>query len=292
MDPAVWPGLWMVRRRRSPTVMHLVVGEHEVVGRQHRRVVGRDADVDAGVAHRLDRLDVVEVAVRGEHAAHAGGLAHLEQQLVLVGGVDDDRLTGARAADHEHVVLERPDDQLLDAHRGRLVVGGTRHGFRVPPTLSDSARTRPGGLARRDGRSGSVRATLPRHRPSSSTSRGPNRELRLLRRAGAAARRRASIPRGEVAVDRGAPPHGDHRGLRPRGVGADGERARPPEPPHPRGVRRPGLHLRRARHRARGDGPRAAVRALLLDRRARGRRHHQRRHRRPEGQAAARHRRR
>ena len=34
---------------------------------------------------------------------------------------------------------------------------------------------------------------------------------------------------------------------------------------HPRGVRRPGLHVRRARHRARGDGPRAAVRAVLLD---------------------------
>ena len=51
------------------------------------------------------------------------------------------------------------------------------------------------------------------------------------------------------------------RGLRPRGVEADGPGARPPGPRDPRGVRRPGLHVRRARHRARGDGPRAAVRA-------------------------------
>ena len=49
---------------------------------------------------------------------------------------------------------------------------------------------------------------------------------------------------------------------------------------HPRGVRRPGLHVRRARHRARGDGPRAAVRAVLLDGRARRERDPQRRHRR------------
>ena len=51
---------------------HVVVGNREVVRRQHLGVFGRDADVDAGVAHLGDRLDVVEVAVGGEHAAHAG----------------------------------------------------------------------------------------------------------------------------------------------------------------------------------------------------------------------------
>ena len=90
--------------------------------------------------------------------------------------------------------------------------------------------------------------------------------------------------------DRGPAPDGDHRGLRPRGVVADGQRARTPGSAHPRGVRRPGLHVRRARHRARGDGPRAAVRAVLLDRRPRGRRDPERRHRRPEDGAAPRHR--
>ena len=56
---------------------------------------------------RGDGLDVVPVAVCGEHPSHAGGPAHLEQQLVLVGGVDDDGLAGALAAHDEDVVLER-----------------------------------------------------------------------------------------------------------------------------------------------------------------------------------------
>ena len=101
---------------------HVVVGDHEVVARQHLRVVGGDAHVDARVAHLRDRLDVIEVPVRGEHAPHARALRHVEQQLVLVGGVDDHRVAVALAPQHEHVVLERPDDDLLDAHVGGLVV--------------------------------------------------------------------------------------------------------------------------------------------------------------------------
>ena len=73
---------------------HVVVGDHEVVGREHLGVLGRDADVDPGVAHRGDGLDVVEVAVGGEDPPDPGGLAHLEEQLVLVGRVDEDRVAG------------------------------------------------------------------------------------------------------------------------------------------------------------------------------------------------------
>ena len=58
-------------------------------------------------------------------------------------------------------------------------------------------------------------------------------------------------------------------GLRPRRLDADGRADGSAGPGHPRGVRRLGLQLRRARHRARGDGPRPAVRAVLLHRRAR-----------------------
>ena len=123
-------------------------------------------DVDAGVADRGDRLDVVEVTVGREDAAHAGGPAHLEQQLVLVGGVDDHRFAAALAAHDEHVVLVRPDDELLDAHRGRLVVGRTRHGSRVPGTRRELTGARPvlghsGGCERRtdvDERTGRARA--------------------------------------------------------------------------------------------------------------------------------------
>ena len=42
----------------------------------------------------------------------------LEQELVLVGGVDDDGVAGALAAHDEHVVLERADDELVDPDVG------------------------------------------------------------------------------------------------------------------------------------------------------------------------------
>ena len=68
---------------------------------------------------------------------------------------------------------------------------------------------------------------------------------------------------------RGARADGDRGRLRPRRVDADGRADGPAGPAHPRGVRRVRVQLRRARHRARGDGAGAAVRAVLLDRRAR-----------------------
>ena len=74
-------------------------------------------------------------------------------------------------------------------------------------------------------------------------------------------------------------------GYDPCGLEADGPGARAAGPRDPRGVRRAGLHVHRARHRARGDGPRAAVRALLLVGRARRERDPQRRHRRRRSQA-------
>ena len=80
-----------------------------------------------GVAHLRDGLDVVEVAVGREHPADAGGACHLEQQLVLVRGVDEDGFARARAPQHEDVVLVRPDDELVDADVGRFVVRGARH---------------------------------------------------------------------------------------------------------------------------------------------------------------------
>ena len=111
---------------------HFVVGQHEVVGGQHRGIVGGDADVDPGVTDRLDRLDVIPVSVGREHPTDTRGLADLEEQLVFVGGVDDDRVAGALASDDKDVVLERTDDQLLDPDRRGLVVGGTRHRPRLP----------------------------------------------------------------------------------------------------------------------------------------------------------------
>jgi hypothetical protein len=120
---------------------HVVVGDREVVAREHAGVLGGDADVDAGVAHRGDGLDVVEVPVGREDAAHAGGPRDVEQAVVLVGRVDDDGVAGPGAADEEHVVLVRAHGELVDARTAGLVVGGParqdrrgRHRGRVPPS--------------------------------------------------------------------------------------------------------------------------------------------------------------
>ena len=68
---------------------HVVVGDHEVVRRAaSRRRLASDPDVDAGVAHGVDGLDVVPVTVRRQDPPHARGPAHLEEQVVLVGGVE------------------------------------------------------------------------------------------------------------------------------------------------------------------------------------------------------------
>jgi hypothetical protein len=111
-----------------------VVLEDVVVGREHGRVVGGDRHAVAGVAHGGDGLDVVPVAVGLQHLAHAELAAQLEQELVLVGGVEQDGVARLGAAEHEHVVVERPDHDLVDL--GPLVVPVQRLAHR-------SARLRP-----------------------------------------------------------------------------------------------------------------------------------------------------
>jgi hypothetical protein len=72
------------------------------------------------------------VTVGREHPPDAGRPAHLEQQLVLVGGVQEDGLPGRLVPHDEHVVLERADDELVDADVGVLEVGRSGHASRVP----------------------------------------------------------------------------------------------------------------------------------------------------------------
>ena len=62
--------------------------------------------------------------VGGEDPAHPGRPGDLEQQVVLVGGVEDQRVPRALVAHDEDIVLVRPDDELVDADVGGLVVGG------------------------------------------------------------------------------------------------------------------------------------------------------------------------
>jgi hypothetical protein len=78
-------------------------------------------------------LDVVPVPVGLEDRAHVEGLAELEQEVVLVRGVEQDRVAALAAAQHVDVVVDRPHDDLVDlglrvAPEQRV---GRRHGWKA-----------------------------------------------------------------------------------------------------------------------------------------------------------------
>ena len=126
--------------------------------------------------------------------------------------------------------------------------------------------------------------------PSATAATIRAHELRLHRGTGRAALHDPRLSRGQEPRERRARADGDRGRLRPGGVEPDGGADGSAGPAHPRGVRRLGVQLRRARDRARGDGAAAAVRAVLLHRRAgRQRAAPVRRRQRQEG-APARHR--
>ena len=83
-----------------------------------RGVLGGDAHGVAGVAQLRHGLDVVPVAVRLEHPAHAEALAQLEQALVLVGGVEQHGVAGLGAAEDEDVVVDGSHHHLVDLDPG------------------------------------------------------------------------------------------------------------------------------------------------------------------------------
>src|SRR5215213_9465126 len=69
------------------------------------------------------------MSVRLENAAHVEAATEVEQLLVLVGGVDQDRLAGFAAAHHVDVVVDRTHHHHVDL--GGTVVpdaGGVAHG--------------------------------------------------------------------------------------------------------------------------------------------------------------------
>ena len=224
---------------------HLVVGDHEVVGREHRRRPRRRCPTSmpasriASTAWMWSQWPWVVSTRRTPVALLTSSRSSCSLAASMI-----DRLAGALAAHDEHVVLERADDELVDAHGGGLVVGGARHALQGTRWHLSGRPGRPGPATWR--RSGSVRASsgtspIPVPAGDPSVNFAFSDEQDQLRDA---VRR---FLEAKSPSSRSAAPDGDHRGLRPRGVEPDGQRARPPEPPHPRGVRRPGLHLRRAR---------------------------------------------
>jgi hypothetical protein len=60
--------------------------------------------------------------VRLEHAAHAESAGEREELVVLVRRVDQHGLAGGPAAQHEHVVVDGPDDEAVDLQVGVGVV--------------------------------------------------------------------------------------------------------------------------------------------------------------------------
>ena len=116
--------------------------------------------------------------------------------------------------------------------------------------------------------------------------------VQLHQRAGGVPLGAAAVPRGEVAADGGAAADGDRGGLGSRELARAQPAARADRRAYPGGLRRPGLRLRRTRHRAGGDGAGVAVRAVFRLDRAGGDRDHECRDRGAEARTAAGHRRR
>ena len=122
-------------------------------------------------------------------------------------------LAGAPAAHDVDVVVDRADDEAVDLGARRP----TRPARRCPrPQRCHVAGPRSGWLMSQ------WPGLLPGRREEDCD------ELWIQRGARRAAQDGQALPRGEVARDRGPPPDGDRRGLRPGGVGPDGQRAGPP----------------------------------------------------------------
>ena len=120
-----------------------VVVEESVVARQEVSVLLSDPDVDASLAHRRDRSDVVPVTVGLEDTHDAEALHDLQQTFVFVGGVDQGGVAGAATAHHVDVVVDRTDHQTVHFGGG---VGPDEcdrvHGASLPERVTSSRTLR------------------------------------------------------------------------------------------------------------------------------------------------------
>ena len=115
-------------------------------------------------------------------------LAQVEQPLVLVGGVEQDGVAGLLAAEHEDVVVHRPDDDLVDLDLGVVVV--ERHAPSLPsPAVRSLCAARPA----RSGTSAEARA-----RPEGVRRRRPRTRGRGRRGSGGRRRWRSVTGRGQA----------------------------------------------------------------------------------------------
>jgi hypothetical protein len=127
-----------------------VVLDEEVVGREHAGVGARHPDVDPGLPHCGNGLDVVPVTVGLEDLGDPERPTELEQPVVLVGGVEQHGRARPTTTQHVDVVVDGADDDPVDLGAGVLVVegGGVAHGLRLRPGRHRRTLA-AGGIARR-----------------------------------------------------------------------------------------------------------------------------------------------
>ena len=101
-----------------------LVLDHVVVAFEHVGVGSSDAHLVAGVTHGGNGLNVVPVAVGLDHGAHPKPLAHLQQEIMFVGSVNEYRIARLAASHHEHVVVDWPHHHLVDLADAVAVVQG------------------------------------------------------------------------------------------------------------------------------------------------------------------------
>jgi len=100
-----------------------VVQEHVVTDIfQARCIEGSYCYFVTGLAQCGHRLDVIPVAMRLQHSSHAEGGAQLEQPVVFIGGVDEHGIAGGPTTNHEYVVVDGSDHQLVHLHVGIVPV--------------------------------------------------------------------------------------------------------------------------------------------------------------------------
>ena len=109
----MWPGVWTVRIRSRPTSSASSSSKQQVVALEHAGILGADGDLVARVADCADGGDVVPVAMGLDDRAHDERPAHLQQPIVLVRRIDQQRVAGPAAPHDVDVVVDRADDEAV-----------------------------------------------------------------------------------------------------------------------------------------------------------------------------------
>lgn len=105
--------------------------EQVVVAGEHCRVGSGHPDLIAGVTDSRYRLDVIPVAVCFQNGPDIKRPTELKQLLVLVGGIQKNRLACLAASKYEHIVLIGAYNQFVDLGLRVAVVKGVAHGVIV-----------------------------------------------------------------------------------------------------------------------------------------------------------------